>query len=305
MDQINQMQLFVRVAETQSFSAIARERNIGQSTVSKQIAALEDHLGTRLLNRSTRLVTLTEQGAQYFESCKAILDAVAEAEAGLTHKQMAPNGLLRMACPASFGVHEIAPLLPSFQEKYPNLEIELVMSDHFVDLVEEGVDLAIRIGDLIDSALIAKRLGATRRMLVASPDYLARAGTPLDLKDLQNHNCLVNTGYATVNRWQFIGPDGPASVKVRGQLKANHSEALAQALIQGAGIGLLPVWLVSQGLNAGKLAQVLPQYSPRPLPINALYPPGRFIPMKVRYTVDMLHKAFQQSPTTKDTPWPY
>lgn len=305
MDQIHQIQVFVRVAETQSFSAIARELNLAQSTVSKQIAALEDRLGTRLLNRSTRNVTLTEQGARYYKKCLSIIDALAEAEAELSKAQTQPSGLLRMACPASFGVHEITPLLPAFQKQYPDLEIELVMSDGFIDLVEEGVDLAIRIGELMDSALIAQRIGSTRRALVTSPAYLKQAGKPADIKGLQHHNCLINTGYASVHRWHFTGPNGPISVKVSGNLRANNSEALREALIRGAGIGLLPVWLVHDGLANGTLVQVLEEYQPRPLPIHALYPQNRFTPLKVSHTVNMLKQAFASKPATCDVPWPY
>ena len=292
------MQTFLRVAETRSFSGIARERNLSQSTVSKQIAALENRLGVRLLNRSTRSVTLTEEGAAYYEDCRAILDAVAESEAGLTRRRAAPSGLLRLACPVSFGSREIAPLLPGFLEACPELRIELVMSDRYVNLVEEGVDLAVRIGDLADADIIARRIGTTGRELVASPAYLDRAGRPEVLKDLKRHNCLVNTGLTTVDHWHFDGEGGEVSIQVSGNLSADNSEALREAVLDGLGIGLIPVWLVQDDLAAGRLEILLPDYRPLRRPIHAVYPRGRFVPAKVRHAIDMLTAAFADRPAT-------
>ena len=293
MDQFQQMTAFVRVSETRNFSGVARELNISQSSVSKQIAGLEQRLGARLLNRSTRSITLTEEGAIYYEHCLAILDAVSEADASITATRTFPSGTLRLACPLSFGTLEIAPLLPRLLVECPNLNIELVMSDRFVDLVEEGIDLAIRVSDLTDSSLISRRIGTAGLLLVASPEYLDGRGRPKTLKDLQDHNCLINTGFSTFDRWHFIGTNGPVSVKVKGNLRANNSETLLAATLEGVGIGLIPTWLANDNLADSRLETVLPDLFSNPVPIHALYPSRRFVPAKVRFTIDALKNALE------------
>ena len=263
-----------RVAEAGSFSNVARELGMSQPSVSKHVAALETRLGVRLLNRSTRNVSLTEEGSHYYARCRSVLAAVAEADASVAPGNAAPTGLLRIACPFSFGECEMMPVLSRLLAESPDLKIELVMSDRFVDLVSAGVDLAIRLGDLQDSSLIARRLTTTHRKLVASPDYLDRAGRPKDLAELKAHNCLVNSRFTLFDTWQMLKDGKPVTVQVRGNLVANHSRTLRQAALQGTGIGRIPHWLVRDDIDAGHLEVVLPDYEPWPLPVHALYPPG-------------------------------
>ncbi|CCQ73222.1 LysR family transcriptional regulator [Magnetospira sp. QH-2] len=294
MDRLLQMHLFVRLVEARSFSAVAQERNLSQSTVSKQMAALEGHLGARLLNRSTRRISLTEEGASYYEKCRTILESVAEAEAGVSGAAASPTGTLRLACPLSFGARRIAPLLPSILKDSPDFSIELVMSDRSIDLVEEGVDLAIRIGPLADSALMVQRIGTTWRELVASAEYLQQMREPKDLNDLSGHNCLINTGFSSPDHWHFMVGEDLRSVPVQGTVRANNSGALRECALAGVGIGLIPIWQVEEDLRLGRLQRVLPSLSPAPLPIHALYPRGGFVPAKVRLTLDRLKKAFRR-----------
>lgn len=292
MDKFEQMRIFARVAEAGSFSNVARELGMSQPSVSKHVAALETRLGVRLLNRSTRNVSLTEEGSTYYTRCRTVLAAVEDADTSVAPGNATPTGLIRIACPFSFGECEMMPVLSKLLAESPDLKIELVMSDRFIDLVSAGVDLAIRLGDLDDSSLIARRLTTTHRKLVASPDYLDHAGRPETLTDLKARNCLVNSRFTLFDTWQLLKDGNPVSVQVRGNLVANHSRTLRQAALQGTGIGQIPHWLVRDDIDAGRLEVVLPDYDPWPLPVHALYPPGPVVPARVRYVIDYLEGAF-------------
>jgi DNA-binding transcriptional LysR family regulator len=292
MDRLTCMESFTRIVERGSFSVVAHEMGVTQPTVSKQIHALETHLGVRLFNRSTRSLSLTDDGTRYYERCRAALEVVDDAEASV-RQGATPSGLLRVSCPIAFGVIHIAPRIKGFLDRYPNIKVNFLMSDLFVDLVEEGADVAVRIGELSDSALIARRIGDSRRIVTASPSYLRANGRPESPADLGHHDCIQFTGLSAMSRWHFDGPDGPEVVDVNGRLRASNATAVREAVVTGAGISLLPAWLIEHELACGVLEPVLTDYSPRSLPVNILYPPGRHQPAKVRCFIDYFAGAFE------------
>ncbi|MDB5398766.1 MAG: hypothetical protein QOD93_2828 [Acetobacteraceae bacterium] len=296
MDLLTGMKLFVRVAETGGFSAVAREAANTQPTVSRTIAALEAHLGVRLLNRSSRAVTLTDDGRAFYAHAMRALEAITEAEACVGRRHSQPTGLLRLGSPVAFGRLHVAPRMPAFLTQYPEVEIELSMNDAFVDLVGEGLDLVVRVGMLEDPSLIARRIGTTRRVTVASADYLRRRGVPLTPNDLRQHECVVYTRLATMNRWHFDGSDGPVSVEVRGRFRADNSEAVREAVINGAGIAVIPVWMFTDEISSGRVRIILDAFEPNALPIHAVYPSRRQVSAKVRVMIDFLAEAFGHSP---------
>jgi DNA-binding transcriptional LysR family regulator len=296
MDLLAGMKLFTRVVDTGSFSAVAHETGTTQPTISRTVAALEAHLGVRLLNRSSRAVTLTDDGRMFYDRAQRALEAVAEAEAGVGRRRGLPTGRLRLGAPVAFGRLHLAPRMPAFLERYPEVEVELLMNDAFVDLVGEGLDLAIRVGDLVDPSLIARRIGTTRRVTVASPAYLDRFGTPLVPADLTQHQCIVYTRLATGNRWHFEGRNGPITVDVRGRFSTDNSEAVREAALGGAGIAVVPVWHFTDEIEQGRVRILLRDYEPRQLPIHAVYSSRRQLAAKVRAMIDFLAAAFAGSP---------
>lgn len=293
MDSLNAMEVFVRVVQAGSFSAAARSLDLTPSAVSKQIGRLEDRLAARLINRTTRQLKLTEVGAAFFERSTRILADVAEAEQAVVDLHGAPRGVLRLNVPAAFGHLHIAPLLPEFLALYPEVTVDLSFNDRFIDLVEEGVDVVIRIGELADSSLIARRLAPNRRVVCGTPAYLQAKGAPRVPEDLERHNCLVYTYRASRNDWRFSGPDGEEMVvHVSGNLEANNAEALRVTVLEGLGLALLPLWLVGEDLKAARLVEVLPDYHAPDSSIHAIYPPGRHLSPKVRSFVDFLAEKF-------------
>lgn len=290
------MRLFVRVVETESFTAVARETGQGQPSISKSIGRLEEHLGVRLLNRTTRTLSLTDDGHGYYQHCRRILDDLDEAEAQMGRRRSTPSGLVRLGTPVVFGRLHVVPRLKRFLELYPQVSVELIMGDRFADLVEEAIDLSVRIGNLADAALVGRRVGTTTRLTVATPDYFARNGVPQHPNDLAEHNCLVYTPSSTFDEWHFEGPDGPIRVKVKGNFRANNSEALREAVLEGIGIAVVPTWLLRCQDEQGLLRCVLKDYEPRRLPIQLVYPSRRHVPAKVRVLADFLTQEFQADP---------
>ncbi|MCZ8312688.1 MAG: LysR family transcriptional regulator [Magnetospirillum sp.] len=296
MDIIEPLKSFVRVFETKSFSIPAREARTSQPTISRQIAALEARLGTRLFARSTRALTPTEAGVDFYAQARRVLETLAEAEASVAKSNAGVVGILRLACPVAFGRLHVVPRLGRFMRRHPALKLDLVLSDQFVDLVEEGVDLSIRVGEVKSPDLIAQRIGETRRVALASPDYLAQRGTPQTPRDLGEHDCIVYTRLATGARWHFGGPGGPWEIEVDGRFRANNSEAVREAILAGLGIGVVPVWLLADEAERAQLQTVLAEYEPARLPINAVYPSRRFVPHKVRAMVEFLGAEFRLDP---------
>jgi len=287
MDRLSAMQTFVRVVEAGSFSAVAREQSTTQGAISKQVAALEKYLGVRLLVRTTRAVTTTDDGLRYFEEARRLTGEIDEAESHLRRGEKALSGTLRVATSIGFGLRVLLPHVRSFLVANPDVTIDLKLDDGFVDLVEQGIDVAVRIGKLEDSALIARRIGTSRRLLVAGLPYLEQLGTglgePRIPQDLLQHPCLVYTGLRTGNQWEFETKDGSiVSVRVHGPLQSNNSEVLRSCVRNGLGIGYLPDWLISDLLASGEVVELMKDWLVQPIPIHLISPSARKHSAKVR-----------------------
>ena len=289
MDSVNAMIVFARVVEANGFSAAARRLGLSKSAVSKHVSALEDRLGARLLNRTTRRISPTEIGQALFERCQRIAAEVEEAELAVTRLSTAPRGRLRVNTSMSFGHIFLAPALPAFQERYPEVTVDLTLNDRIVDVVEEGYDLAVRIARLADSSLIARKLAVARRIIAASPAYLARAGRPARPEDLPAHNCLTYSYAARPGVWRVGDADGTVhEVSVAGSLHTNNGDALRAAALAGLGITELPTFLVGDDVAAGRLIHLFPHYLDSFGGIYAVYPHNRHLSAKVRALVDFL-----------------
>lgn len=296
MDQIIAMRFFTRVVQTGSFSAVARESGISQSSVSKNLAALEAKLGARLLTRTSRKLNLTEVGCDYYERCLPILMEIDEAEATVRSMTINPAGVLRVNVPVSFGQRHVIPRMPEFMRAYPNIKIDIMLLDRQVDLVAEGVDVAIRIGILDDSSLIARRLGDSPRLLVASKSYLQKHGRPNHPDELKNFDCLVYSLLGTGNIWHFMHQGKKISVAVKGNFQANNSDAVRQMALAGGGIMALPKWMSHPYIENGELELLLTEYTPQAFPIQAVYPQNRYVPSKVRSFVSFMQQSFASDP---------
>lgn len=290
------MAAFVQVVEGRSFSTAARALGLTRSAVSRQVAGLEDRLGVRLLNRTTRRLSLTEAGAVYHEHCARILAEVQEAERAVMDLDEAPRGLLRINAPMSFGFGHLGPAVAGFAAAHPALKVELTLDDRVVDLVGEGYDLAIRIADLPPSTLVARRLAPCRRVLCAAPAYLQRAGRPQRPEDLARHACLGYSYLATGNDWRFRGRDGPITVRIDPILSANNGDVLGQMAVAGLGIMLAPTFIAGDDLRAGRLVRLLDDWLEADTGIYAVYPHTRHLSPKVRATVDYLAARFGPAP---------
>ena len=293
MDRLTAMQTFVRVVESGSFSSVARETRTTQSAVSKQVAALERALGAKLLSRTTRSLTLTEAGERYFSQARRLVAEIAEAEAQARKEEQQLSGWLRVAASVGFGRLKLLPLVKTFLAANPQVKIDLRLNDGFIDLVEEGIDVAVRIGELSDSSLVARRIGTTQRAVMASHTYLrtlpAGLKTPRAPEDLLSHNCIVYSELATQNAWTFTaGPGAPVAVgsqvtiRAQGNLQTNSSEVVRASVLSGIGIGYAPTWLFEEELSAGAIKVLLPQWPAPTLPIHLVSPLQRKQSAKVQ-----------------------
>ena len=297
MDHVAAMTAFACVAETRSFSGAARRLGTSKSVVSRQIMALEAHLGARLFHRTTRSMTLTEAGEGYYERVSRILADIDEANLSVTRLQAAPRGRLRVNAPMSFGIRHLAPAIPDLLARYPELEIDMTMNDRFVDLIDEGYDVAVRIGRLTESALVARKLAPLRRVVCASPAYLAARGIPEQPSDLSTHDCLSYSNMALSDEWSFVGRDGkPISVAVKGRLRVNNGETLRIAALRGMGLVNQPSFIVGADLQAGTLVGVLTEHMSQDGGVYAVYPHSRHLSPKVRAFVDFLAERFGPRP---------
>jgi len=295
MDVMSSMAVFRRVVEAKNFSAVARETNMSQSTVSKHIASLEERLGTKLLNRSTRSLKLTEAGKEYYHHCIRILNDFQEAEASVGKGKIKPTGTLRISTSAAFGRIFILPHLDEFFNAYPDINIDLLFDDDYVDLVKEGIDLAIRIGPLADSTLIARKLSTSRRVVVASTDYLIKNGRPKKPADLVKHNCLFYSLQKSPDLWYFNSiQEGDESIRVSGRLKASSPDAVCDATREGLGISILCEWYAQQYIKSGQLKAILPEYRPTSYDVHAVYPERRFVPQKVKRMIAFLAEKMKE-----------
>jgi DNA-binding transcriptional LysR family regulator len=284
------------VVEHGSFSEAARDMRLSRSAVSKYVINLEQELGVQLLNRTTRSASPTDNGRVYYDRCVAILAEIEEADLMVAHLQAEPRGLLRVNAPMSFGTLHLGRAVAAFMERYPELQIELMLSDEQLDTVQEGFDVTIRIADLADSSLIARRIVPAHRVLCASPAYLKRRGAPRHPKELRNHDCLSYGHLATGMQWKLTGKDGDHWLSVPWKLCTNNAEVLRDAAVTGRGIALLPTFIAGPELRRGRLKTILPSYHAPELSVCALYPPTRHLSMKVRVFIDFLIEQFGDNP---------
>ena len=299
MDDRSEMAVFVRVAEAGNFSVAARALKLTPSAVSKLIGRLEDRLGARLLNRTTRRVSLTEEGHAFLQRATPILAAIEEAERAVTESQGEPRGLLRVNASTALAQHHVEPLIPGFLVRYPEISLQLTLTERFVNLIEEEVDVAIRVGRLTDSSLIARKIGTARRMIVASPAYLEKHGTPRTPDDLKHHNCLRLMTGTSFNRWDFLGPDGPRVIDAGGNFETNNAITLHKAGLAGLGLIRSANFVVGADVRTGRLVSVLENYeSQTDVPVSAVYPHNRHLSSRVRVFVNTLADAFLPVP-----PW--
>jgi len=296
MDRVTSLSIFAKVVEGSSFAAAARHFGLSPAMVSKHINALEERLGARLLNRTTRQVSPTEIGREFYERSTRILADLDEAEQAASALQATPKGLLRLNGPLSFGIRHLAPAILDYLAACSGAEIDVTLSDRVVDLVDEGFDVAIRIARLADSSLIARRIAPCRIVACASPAYLRKHGAPLRPADLAGHNCLGYSYAALRNEWRFTGPDGVDSVRVTGRLNANNGDVLRLAALRGEGIVIQPTFLIGDDLASGELVPILPGFVPDELVIQAVYPHSRHLSVKVRSFIDFLVERFGQEP---------
>ncbi|MDX5592936.1 LysR family transcriptional regulator [Pseudovibrio sp. SPO723] len=295
MSTISEMEIFTQVVASGGMSAAARELGLSPAVVSKKLSKLEQRLGTRLLQRTTRQIALTEAGQGYYERVLEILASIDEAEAYVSRRSSAVQGLLRVSAPTSFGRMHIAPHLNQFLLNHPEVTLQLDLSDTFVDIVGEGYDVAIRIGHLEDSSLVARRLAPIHRILCAAPGYLERHGPVYSLEDLlENHVCLAATQQEL---WRLEGPEGDVTVHSRGPLRTNSSEVVREAVLAGVGVALRSTWDVGEELRQGKLVTILPVYrASRHIALQAVYPSRHFVPAKLRAFVEFLATLYSPRP---------
>ncbi|MEY4416435.1 MAG: HTH-type transcriptional regulator DmlR [Pseudomonadota bacterium] len=294
MDRYAEMQTFVAVVDAGSFVGAADALQMSKTAVSRVVGALETRLGTRLLQRTTRRLSLTPEGALFVERCRELLDGVRDAEAELSTRTGEVIGELRVSAPVTFGLDHLAPLWPAFMARHPRLTLDVTLTDRFVDLVDEGVDLAVRIGQLQASSLVSRRLASTRLVLCASPEYLARHGTPRTPADLAGHTTFAYKLLASGDQWPFEGPDGPLTVKVNPRMRSNSGDSCCVAALQHQGIVLQPSFMVGRHLASGALVELLADHRSRELGIHAVWPSRRQLAPKVRLMVEYLVAAFRQ-----------
>ena len=290
------MVIFAKVVEAKGFSEAARRLHLSKSMVSKAVTQLEKSVGARLLNRTTRAMSLTEAGAAFYEHCARIVEELEQAKLAVGRFHSEPRGLLRISASVAFGTLHIAPALPEFLARHPEVRIDMVIGDRFVDLAEEGFDVAIRIAKEPAPNLVARKLAAVNRKICATPGYFIRQGVPQTPADLAKHNCLTYTHFNPQDPWRLRGPGGDISVSATGNLRLNDDEALSAAVLGGLGIALLPTFIVGGDLQAGRLRAVLSDYVPLERHIWAVYLPNRHLPAKVRAFIDFLLDRFSPDP---------
>lgn len=293
MDRLAAMQVFSQVVESGSFSSAAAKLEISPTAASRMVAELEAHLSTRLLNRTTRKVSLTESGRAFYERSVQLLSDLREAEEEASRAAIVPRGTIRLTTAVNFGVRHVAPAVAGFLARHAEVRFDVSLSDRIVDLVEEGFDLAIRIGSPGSENLVARKLGETRIVPCAAPSYLAQHGAPATPEDLVHHNCLTYEYVTPRNLWRFRDAAGAErSVRVRGTLHSNNGDLLSEVAARGAGIVFEPAFIVGPDVRAGKLVPLLQDYEPAPVPIYAVYPSRKHLSAKVRLFVDFLVEVF-------------
>lgn len=292
MDKLDAMNVLAKVVASGSFAEAARRLGVTRSAISKAITQLEEDLGVRLLDRTTRRVAPTEAGLAYYERCLAILAQIAETEAQVSRLHDEPKGVLRVNAPMSFGTLFLGAAVADFMQRYGDLKVELTLTDRMIDPLEEGVDVTVRIGAMVDSSLIARQISTVRVLLVASPDYLDRHGAPETPAALTSHKCLHYGHSTTVPRWPLVVDGVPTMVPVSACLSSNNGDTLRAAALRGVGIARLPSFIVGRDLTEGRLVPVLAAFAPPDITIHALYAPNRFLAAKTRVFIDFLVERF-------------
>ncbi len=288
MDRIDAMRAFVSVADLEGFAPAARKLGLSASAVTRLVAGLEEHLGARLLQRTTRSVTLTDVGARYLERARRILGDVEEAEASAQAERSQPSGRLVVSAPLMFGRLHVGPIMSAYLKKYPDVSGELRLSDRMINLVDEGVDLAVRIGHLADSSVVARTVGDMRRIVLASPRYLKARGTPLNTSDLAGHEIIQFTGTGSLSEWRFTEDGREIRILSASRFATNSTDAAILHAEQGGGLISVLAYQAAEGLKANKLKILLADYEPPPLPIHLVYPTSRLLSAKVRAFVDLV-----------------
>jgi DNA-binding transcriptional LysR family regulator len=296
MDRVSQMEAFVAVVDEGSFVAAARRLGLSTAAISRQVSALEDRLSTRLLNRTTRRLSLTDEGRNFYSSAQGVLSELAQAEEEVTAGHIEASGRLRINAPVSFGLLRLAPLWPQFLDEHPDVELDITLSDRLVDLIDEGYDMAVRIGQLQSSSLVSRRMGATRLCLCASPEYLEAHGRPEHPDELAQHQIISYSLFSSGTRWQFQGAHGEESVRITPRMHSNSGDTCVTAAIAGHGIILQPDFLVDDALASGRLVELLPRFQGRTLSIYLVYPGRRNIPRKTRAMIDFLIEHLRNLP---------
>lgn len=295
--------VFAKVVECNSFTAAANELRLTPSAVSKQVSRLEEHLGTQLLNRTTRRLSLTEIGAHFYQQCSRGLKEIAEAEDLVSEFRAEPRGLLRVSVPQGFGRVHVAPIIPDFLDRYPQVQVELTIGQLDANLFEDGFDLMIRSAPITDANLVMRELAPMRRVVCATPDYFARHGTPAMPRDLATHNCLIFTDPRPQYEWRFTGPKGDVAVRVSGSFQSNQLDALYAALMRGVGIAYMPDYNLAKDIRSGALSSIFEDWvgsSTRPtilaMTMKAYYPRAKHPSPKVRAFIDFLAARIKSSP---------
>jgi DNA-binding transcriptional LysR family regulator len=297
MQSLTDIAVFVKVVERSSFTAAAEALEMSQPVVSKAVTRLEEKLGARLLNRTTRRLSLTEAGSALYQKAAQALSQIEDAELDVAAFQTEPRGTLRVSAPASFAILHMGPLLAEFIARYPGVTMDFQLDDRTVDLVQEGFDLAIRIGELEDSTLIARRIAPCRVVVCAAPAYLQKRGTPQTPEDLLEHDCFVYTNLRAPREWRFIDENGELHVvPINGRLHSNNGLLERDAAIAGAGISRIPTFYVGEQLRSGALVPILPKYRAQPIGVYAVYPQQRKLLPKVRAFIDFLAERFGDNP---------
>jgi DNA-binding transcriptional LysR family regulator len=289
MDRLQAMHLFVRVAELSSFSAVAQQMGLARSAVTRQIAALEQHLGIKLMVRSTRRLMLTSAGAAYLEKCRVILNLVEAAETGVAEERQTPRGMIRISLPLTYGLMRVAPILLDFARRYPEVQLDMDYTDRRVNLIEEAIDLSVRITSRLGATEIARRIGSSQLQAVASPAYLAEHGTPRHPSELIHHECLSYTTTAESKQtWSFDVDGMLTAYPIRARIHSNNGEALNDAVERGLGIALQPDFIIERSLQSGKVLTILTEFPLPELGIYAMLPSNRQVPHRVRVLMEFL-----------------
>jgi len=304
MDIITAFRIFVRVAESGSFSAVAREMNISQPAISRQIAALEEHMGERLLQRTTRSLTLTDDGRDLLNHAMRVLEALDEAETAVGRRRGTVAGIVRLSVPVTFGRLHLVGRLGRLMAANPALEIDLVLSDSLPDLVSEGIDLAIKPGPIADSSLIVRTLGSVYRYVFASRDYLARHGAPATPAELADRECLIFKQSGTPDEWEFLRDGATETVNIHGRFRSESSDVIREALLNGYGIAFLPAWYFRDELRDGSVQVLLHEWKIPPAPVSMVYPSRRHLAPRVRAVIEFLHAEFVNYPVLAEIPKP-